>query len=104
MSDTGHAGAWPSIERLADYAKVSTRTVIRSIANLEEMGELDVDRHSGRSYGGQKTNRYWIMVECPNTCDGSIHHNPFDELEPKFRVVDNLVDSFDTRDIHDIKR
>jgi hypothetical protein len=100
-ADTGSAGAFPSIERLANYAKVSTRTVIRSIAALEELGELDVDRHSGRSYGGPKTNRYWIMLDCPSNCDGTIYHNDFLELEPKFKVVDNPVEKNDTRDIHD---
>lgn len=97
--ETG-GGAWPSISRLAVYSGVSERQVIRALAVLEESGELDIDRHSGKSYGGQKTNRYWINVPCPEDCAGDIWHRPFDDYVPKFEVVDN----FDTRDIQGIKR
>jgi len=89
MSETHQEGAWPSIKRLAMYAQVSERTVTRSIANLEELGELDVDRHSGRSYGGARTNRYWTLVDCPDDCDRSTWHRPLSELEPTIRLVDN---------------
>lgn len=100
MSETWSEGAWPSIERLAEYANVSPRTVIRSLAKLEEMNELDVDRHNGRSYGGPKTNRYWVLVECPETCQGDSWHRPFSELEQQIKAVDNS----DTRDILDAIR
>lgn len=99
-AETGDEGAWPSIDRLALYAGVSNRQVIRAIAALEVMGELDVDRHNGKSYGGPKTNRYWINVPCDDNCDGSIWHRALDEYVPKFVVVDN----FDTRDIQGISR
>jgi hypothetical protein len=89
------AGAWPSIDRLAVYAGVSTRQVIRALATLIESGELDVDRHSGKSYGGNRTNRYWVNVPCPGDCAGGTWHRPFDDYVPRFEVVDN----FDTRDI-----
>lgn len=98
MSDTFGEGAFPSIERLAMYCNKSERTVMRSIKNLEELGELDVDRHSGRSYGGQRTNRYWVMTSCPMECDKSNHHNNVFE-ETRFKPVDN----FDTPAILDIK-
>jgi hypothetical protein len=97
--ETG-GGAWPSISRLATYAGVSERQVIRALAVLEESGELDVDRHNGKSYGGPKTNRYWINVPCPEDCAGDIWHRRFDDYVPKFGVVDN----FDTRDIQGINR
>ena len=100
MSDTYGEGAWPSIERLAVYAGVSTRQVLRALAVLEDSGELQVDRHSGRSYGGPKTNRYWVEVECDGDCDRSIYHRSVAENVPKFEVVDK----FDTRDIHGINR
>ena len=95
MSETGDAGAWPSISRLATYAGVSERQVIRALAVLQESGELDVDRHKGESYGGHRTNRYWIILPCPSECDGTIYHRDFGDNVPKFEVVDN----FDTRDI-----
>jgi hypothetical protein len=97
--ETG-GGAWPSISRLAVYAGVSERQVIRAIAALEESGELDVDRHNGKSYGGNRTNRYWINVPCPEDCAGDIWHRSFDDYVPRFEVVDNS----DIRDIEGIKR
>jgi hypothetical protein len=97
--ETG-GGAYPSISRLAMYAGVSERQVIRAIAVLEESGELDVDRHNGKSYGGPKTNRYWVNVPCPEDCAGDIWHRPFDDYVPKIEVVDN----FDTRDMQGINR
>jgi biotin operon repressor len=99
MSDTFGEGAFPSIERLARYCNKSERTVMRSIKNLEELGELDVDRHSGRSYGGQRTNRYWVLTSCPMECDKSNYHNSVFEFEPRFKPVDNS----DTPAIFDIK-
>ncbi|NBR65496.1 MAG: helix-turn-helix domain-containing protein [Micrococcales bacterium] len=95
MSETGHAGAWPSIKRLAVYSGVSERQVIRALAALEESGELDVDRHKGESYGGHRTNRYWINIPCPSDCEGGMYHRNFGDNVPMFEVVDN----FDTRDI-----
>ena len=97
--ETG-GGAYPSIARLAMYAGVSERQTIRALAVLEESGELDVDRHNGKSYGGPKTNRYWVNVPCPEDCAGDIWHRPFDSFVPKFEVVDN----FDTRDIQGSNR
>ena len=95
MSETGLDGAWPSISRLAIYAGVSERQVIRALAVLEESGELILNRHDGQSYGGHKTNRYWINIPCPGECQGGVHHRNFDPKVPMFEVVDN----FKTRDI-----
>jgi hypothetical protein len=100
MSDTWNEGAWMSIQRLATYAGVSTRQVMRAITVLEDMGELDVDRHNGKSYGGPKTNRYWTMVNCADDCDGSLWHRPLADIVPMFEVVDN----FDTRDMQGTNR
>jgi hypothetical protein len=46
--------AWPSIERIANKLCVSTKTVRRSIRELERHGLLQVSRPSGRT----RTNRY----------------------------------------------
>jgi hypothetical protein len=100
MSETWGEGAWPSVERLAVYAGVSTRQVIRALAVLEESGELQVDRHNGKSYGGPKTNRYWIEIPCTEDCDRSIYHRPMGEIVPKFEAVDNS----DTRDMQGSNR
>lgn len=100
QSETWGEGAWMGLDRLALHAGCSTRQVIRAIAALEIMGELDVDRHKGKSYGGPKTNRYWINVPCDSDCDGSSWHRSIEEIVPKFEVVDN----FNTRDIQGISR
>ena len=42
-------GCWRGKETLARMAKVSRSTVTRSIATLEELGELHVERRPGRS-------------------------------------------------------
>ena len=89
MSETWNEGAWPSLDRLAIYAGVSTRQVMRSIQQLEDLGELDIDRHNGKSYGGPKTNRYWVMLKCSEDCDGSMWHRPLEAIIPMFEVVDN---------------
>jgi hypothetical protein len=88
--ETGNGGAWPSIPRLATYAGVSERQVIRALAVLEESGEVDIDRHKGKSYGGHRTNRYWINVPCPSDCEGGLYHRNFGDNVPKFEVVDNF--------------
>jgi len=80
MSETWNDGAYPSTERLANYAGISTRQVTRCLNELQELGELDIDRHNGRSYGGAKTNRYWTLVDCPSDCDRSLWHRNISDL------------------------
>lgn len=68
------AGAWPAISTLAKYARVSERRVQQIIRELEDMGEISIDEQGG--FGTQyKTNRYWILVQCPEDCDGSLSHS-----------------------------
>ena len=67
-------GAWPSQETLAKYANVSERQVRNLIDDLVTLGELTVDAHAGLSQSRNKPNRYWITLECPGDCDGSMHH------------------------------
>jgi hypothetical protein len=46
--------AWPSIDRIADRLCVSTKTVQRSVKELEQAGWLSVNRSKGR----MRSNRY----------------------------------------------
>jgi hypothetical protein len=39
--------AWPSIERLCDHTGLGRNTVLRAIAALQKLGELEVDVHGG---------------------------------------------------------
>ena len=68
------AGSWPAISTLAKYARVSERRVQQIIRELEALGEIRIDEQGG--FGTQyKTNRYWILVQCPEECDGSLQHD-----------------------------
>jgi hypothetical protein len=69
----GEQGAWPSIPTLARLAKLSDRRVQQILNELVEMGELSIDARAA-GYGSVKTNRYWVTLTCPATCDGSFAH------------------------------
>jgi len=73
--DLGENGAYPSQETLAQMSNCTVRTVQRSLARLVEMGELDTWVHGGRGKSiDRKTNRYWVTIDCPETCDSSFNH------------------------------
>ena len=74
LGPDAHEGAWPSQERLAAYANVSDRGVRKAVTNLIELGELRVAVADGHSRDQYKPNRYWITLECPPDCDGSMWH------------------------------
>jgi hypothetical protein len=67
-------GAWPSQAKLASYANCSERYVHDAVNELIELGELRVDARGGKSSGGNKSNRYWINIACPDDCDGTTNH------------------------------
>ena len=50
--------SFPSLETLADEARMSVRQVIRCIQELEQLGELRVQRGTGRTH----SNRYIIQL------------------------------------------
>lgn len=71
----GKEGAFCSQETIAKMANVTTRQVRRYFSELKELGELDIWLHEGKGFiGSRKTNRYYILLECPERCDGSINH------------------------------
>lgn len=68
--------AWPSIDTLATYARVSRSAVQRAIAGLVESGALVVDRNGGgtvRTPVDRRPNRYRIVM-----ARGSVHATPQD--------------------------
>lgn len=73
----GDGGAWPSVATLAKYAHVDPRSVQRSIAELERLGEI---RRLVRAGGDHSTadhlrpNLYRFLLECPPSCDRSKRH------------------------------
>lgn len=67
-------GAWPSQAKLASYANCSERYVHDAVAELVQLGELRIVPRGGKSSGGNKSNRYWINIKCPDDCDGTTNH------------------------------
>jgi hypothetical protein len=73
----GDGGAFPSVATLAKYARVSTRAVQHSLVRLSKVGYIAIDyRRGARSEDDPRyrTNRYEVLVRCPDDCDGSTHH------------------------------
>jgi hypothetical protein len=70
----GDQGAWPSQSTLAEMTGLSVRSVRRAIHELAELFELDVIASDGAGYGARKSNRYFVILQCPADCDGSIAH------------------------------
>lgn len=67
-------GAWPSQAKLAAYANCSERYVHDAVNELIALGELRTEVRGGKSSGGNKSNRYWINIKCPDNCDGTTNH------------------------------
>lgn len=63
--------SWPSIDDLAERTKLSPRAVQKAIANLVEIGELNVENGGGR----HRSNRYRIVPK-PRTLDGVTDEKP----------------------------
>jgi len=73
--DDGNYGAWPSQALLARLANCSERTARRSLKELSDAREIDILLHQGVGHSPQRrTNRYRILVDCPETCDKSSQH------------------------------
>jgi len=67
-------GAWPSISTLAKYANIKERRVQQIIRQLAADGEIAIQEQGGYGNGQYKTNRYLILLTCPNDCDGTLQH------------------------------
>jgi Helix-turn-helix domain len=73
----GDGGAWPSHDTLTKYAHVDERNVRRTIQHLVELGELRVEVRGGGNHNSRKDripNRYYVLVRCPEDCDGTTAH------------------------------
>ena len=82
----GDGGSYPSIATLAKYANVSERSVQRAIERLVEMGEVSVTIQGGGQRDGRyRTNRYDVLVACPEGCDRSKNHRlqPVDNTDSR---------------------
>jgi len=68
------SGAWPSISTLAKYAAVTERRVQQIVRDLVSLGEIAIEEQGGLGQQQYKTNRYFILLQCPEDCDGSLQH------------------------------
>lgn len=78
----GDGGAWPAIATLAKYANTTDRTVSRSIRRLRDLGEIEAVLNGGglpQQRNDLRPNLYRVLVACPATCDGSVHHRERDD-------------------------
>lgn len=74
-SDNPELGCFPSQQTLANYANISARQVRRAINDLIDLGEIEVVKHGGIiGSGNQTTNMYYIRLDCPEDCDGTLWH------------------------------
>lgn len=73
----GDGGAWPSVAKLARYAKRSPRAVQRYLRELEDLGEVVVHEQAGgdaTTRPDQRPNLYEFTLACPPECDGTKQH------------------------------
>lgn len=76
LGDDPEEGCYPSQTRLAKLSGCSVRQVQRNLQKLVELGEIEMSHHNGIGYRFDRiTNRYWINVDCPEGCDGTLSHN-----------------------------
>lgn len=75
LGDDPEEGCYPSQSRLASLAGCSVRQVQRNLQKLVELGEVEISQHDGIGYRFDRiTNRYWIQIDCPEECDGTLSH------------------------------
>jgi hypothetical protein len=77
-------GCFPSQKRLAELSGCSKRQVQRALEKLHELNEIQIASHDGAGYRADRiTNRYWLLLECPETCDSTLMHKPVDNFQNK---------------------
>lgn len=79
--ENAELGAWPSQTTLANYANTSVRQVRRALQDLIELEELEYRAHDGRGFRpDRRTARYFILLDCPESCDRSTNHNEIPDI------------------------
>lgn len=107
--DLEDAGAWPSQQTLANRANVSVRQLRRIVDRLVDLGEIEVLKHKGATYGAGYTNRYFLNIDCPEWCDSSLNHKVNADIEGTnsghvgYQMRTSGVSNADTYDLLTIK-
>jgi len=89
-------GAWPSQAKLAAYANCSERYVHDAVEELVALGELRVGVHGGKGNGGNKSNRYWLTISCPENCDGSTNHRIGETLNSETQTLNSVQETLNS--------
>lgn len=86
-------GAWPSQDTLAKYCNTTIRQIRRALQDLIELEELEYRAHDGRGFRpDRRTARYFILLDCPDTCDASVSHNEIADIKGKTTGHLRLID------------
>jgi hypothetical protein len=83
----GERGAWPSERTLARACNMSERSVRRKIAELVELGELEVIVNAAPVEGQYKSNLYWVRVANSGSQGGQNEQSGWTDLAVR---VDNV--------------
>jgi hypothetical protein len=86
----GDEGAWPSVATIAHFARISERSVFRSLGRLEQLGEIKTVSKGGKGKGVYKTNFYEITIVCPDNCAGDWNHTIVDSVRSRGDIVSGL--------------
>jgi hypothetical protein len=73
----GDGGAWPTVNTLSNYARISHRHVQRILTVLEQRGDIERDVQSGGTAEVahyDRPNLYHFKVRCPPHCDRTTNH------------------------------
>jgi hypothetical protein len=100
--DLGENGAYPSQNLLAKMANVSVRQVQRAINELVRLEEIEVLVHAGKGATfDRQTNRYFLILDCSETCDSSLNHRDLGDTED--RPTRHIGQTYTTpkTDLHD---
>ncbi len=80
--DNAELGAYPSQATLAAYANTTDRQVRRALHDLIELEEVEYSAHDGRGFRpDRRTARYFILLDCPASCDKSLNHNEIADIQ-----------------------
>lgn len=91
-------GCYPSQSLLALETGLSARHIRRCIKELVDLREFEVWQADGDSRTNRKPNRYYMILECPESCDQSPAHRNlpgWHRIEP----VDNFSGKVNMADI-----
>jgi hypothetical protein len=79
-ADQQGANAWPSQATIASMCRISVRTVRRLVAELVELGELEVTEHGGPAYREDRRPHRYRLCKMP---DGTGGHPDLPALPPR---------------------